>query len=882
MPRRVTNAPRRAFWNPNGEPPQGQSERFRENENVGTAIAPNATGRAGRQSALGSRADGPGPIGLPRPATALVGRDQDVAAAVALLDREGVRLLTLTGPGGIGKTRLALRVAAELAAVSTTEVRFVALDALDDPALVAGTVARAFAVRDTGERPIPDVVAAAIGDRSLLLVLDNTEHLPGVGALAALLTDRCPGLRILATGRVPLRLPGERVVRVPPLPLPDLGALPDPEALAANPTVALFRLRARAVNPTFALTADNAAAVAHLCVRLDGVPLAIELAAARCGMLAPAALLARLDGRLGLLTGGPRDAPPRQRALRDTVAWSYRLLAPEVQTLFRRLAVFGSGFTAEAAEAIAGEGGTGGRGDGQTDGVLPVSIGIAALLDHGLLDEAAGFGTEPARRRYRMPETIRAYALERLKATGEEAERRRCHADWGVAFAERCEPELVGPDQQAWLDCLEGSRDNLRAAFSWLIANGEAESALRLAGALWRFWAVRGPLTEGQGWLERALALADARGVVSPDARAKVLHHLGNTAFDLGDFPRARAHYASGLAIRRWQQDRRGVASALNGLGLVALMTGALDEARRRHEESLALRRSLSDRPGEALALSNLGDVADAAGDHATAAALHARALAIREAAGDIGHVASSTHNLGAAAFGRGDDADARRRYARALALFEIVGDRAGIAHAKHGLARVAARAGRPRTAAAWEREALALRWAAGDRLGVAECLEGLAALAGTPGRATVAARLFGAAAALRRALGAPLPPARRKAHDGAVLRARRATDMARFRAAWDAGEAMPIADAVGEATALVAALIAPDPAPIASPVTGLTAREGEVVRLVAAGCTNAEIADRLCLSPHTVGAHLRRIYPKLGVATRGETTRFALAHGLG
>jgi predicted ATPase/transcriptional regulator with XRE-family HTH domain len=704
-----------------------------------------------------------GPHNLPVQPTALLGREEEVRQVVAALRRADARLVTLTGPGGIGKTRLAFQIAADLLGDFADGVWLVPLSRLTDPSLVLPAVAQTLGVSEQGGRPLLETLRAHLRDKRLLLLLDNFEQVVGAAGEVGALLGSAPALKLLVTSRVPLRLRGEQRFPVPPLALAQPGRIPSSDHLTRYAAEALFVERAGRVRPDFAVTAANAAAIAEICARLDGLPLAIELAATRIAVLSPEALLARLSGRLKLLTGGARDVDERQQTMRATLAWSEDLLGPEEQRLFRRLAVFVGGCTLEAAEAVCIA----------PEGAEPLGVdlldSVESLVEQSLVQRRE----EGGETRFGMLHVIREFALERLEASGEGEALRRAHAAHFLALVEQAEPELTRPEAAIWLDRLEREHDNLRAALAWAQEQGEAERGLRLVAALFRFWWARGHLREGRAWAEgllmleagqRAEAVAGtpgtARGGVGARLRARALLAGGGLAMDLDEDATARTWLEQAAALARTAGDRHTTARVLNSLGMVAVGANDLERAETRYAESLALNRELDDRRGIAVTLNNLGDVAVYQGDLERATVALTEALALARELGDRDHTAMCLQNLGRVAHKRGEVARAETLQREALVLFRDLGD--------------------PR-----------------------HCSEALERLAGTAGAARHgerAARLLGAVAAVRATLGTPQPALERAETDAAVAPARAALGENAWAAAFAAGRALPLEQAIAEA----------------------------------------------------------------------------------
>ncbi len=729
---------------------------------------------------------------LPTTLTTFVGRAEELAEVRRLL--ESSRLLTLTGAGGMGKTRRAIELVRGLAQAHTGGVVFVELAALAEPALVPQAVASALGIQEQPGRPLRQTLVDALRSRQVLLVLDNCEHLVQVCAeIAESLLRDCPDLRILATSRQPLRIPGEVAWRVPPLGMPLRPGRIAPGELASSEAALLFVERARAAQPGFGLSEQNAPHIAQICHRLDGIPLALELAAARVPALGVPQLATRLEDCFSLLTGGSRTALPRQRTLRGALDWSCGLLSDREQRLFQRLSVFAGGWTLEAAEAIcAGE-------------VLPRAevLGLLAeLVDQSLVVAEECGGSQ----RCRLLEPVRQYARERLEAADEGDELGRLHAEYFTRLAEAAEPELLGPAQAEWLDRLEVEHDNLRAALARATRRGPgrldgvpmAALGLRLATALVMLWHIRGYWHEGRRWLEAALVMAARAPAL---LRAKALNAAGWLAWDQGDYDRAGALSEEALALSRVLGDPWSIGWSTGRLSHVRWMQGRYDEAAALAEEAVSLFRGLDAPWYLGWSLHQSGRVAHARGDEERASDLFEESLAHFGIAGDRGFgMAFQFANLGDVARACGDLPRAIQLYEEVLARLRALGFKQGLVHTLHSLAAVCRARGDDARARALHLEALLLCRDLGDLCGIATSLEGLAEIARVEGRLEFAGRLFAAASRLRESVGCPLPPAEMPTHERSLAALRSGLGSRTFRVTWDFGRAMASDEAIAYA----------------------------------------------------------------------------------
>jgi predicted ATPase/class 3 adenylate cyclase/DNA-binding CsgD family transcriptional regulator len=840
------------------------------------------------------------PHNLPVQLTPLIGREREVAAVQQLLLREDVRLLTLTGPGGSGKTRLGLQVAAELSEHFTDGISFVNLAPISDADLVVPTIAQTLGVKESPTQSMVEQLQAFLQEKLLLLVLDNFEQVVNAAPRLSDLLARCSHLKLLVTSRTVLHLAAEHEFAVPPLSLPDLNHLPDLVTLSQYEAVALFIARAQALKPDFQVSNASASAVAEICTRLDGLPLAIELAAARIKLLPPPALLARLGQRLAVLTSGGRDAPARHQTLRKTIDWSYKLLDADEQRLFRRLSVFVGCCTLQAIEAICA------TLDTQSP-TVSVLDGVASLIDKSLLRQIEQEAAEP---RFVMLETIREYGREALEASGEAKVTQQAHAAYYQALAEAAEQAWNGPQQAVWFGRLEKAHDNLRAAMNWLLEQREAEMALRLGTALWWFWYTHQHLHEG--WNELSRALERSEGVAEP-LRARALWAAGSLAGSLGHVERGEGLCQESLSLFREIGDTQGMGEATFHLAHIAFARWDLAAARKRFEESLVFLRETDNKTLTAWALGALALVVLYQGEYARVYPLAEQARAICREIGDTTGVTMSLMTLARAVFWKGDlvraqtlaeeglsrasetgstsaealalalhgeialaqgeTTTARLRIEQSHTRWQKVGNQGMLASTRSLLAKVLAVEGDHTAARTMYEESLLRGLGIVD---IAPTVEGLAVVVAAQGETTWAVRLLAAAAALRGSLGAPLPPVCRADYERSLAAARAQLGEQASAVAWAEGQSMTWEQALATRGPLMIPTTPPAKSPPTAP-SGLTGREVEVLGLLAQGLTDAQIAEQLVISPRTVNTHLKAIYGKIQVSSRSAATRYAL-----
>jgi predicted ATPase len=725
---------------------------------------------------------------LPVQRTAFIGRGHEAATLRQLLSRVDVQLVTLTGPGGIGKTRLALHVAADAAAEFPGGVCFVSLSTVSDPALIAATIAQTLGMRESGNQSSQESLKEYVSglDQPMLLLLDNFEHLVSAAPAITQLLITSPHLKVAVTSQAPLHVYGEHEFPVPPLLLPDLKSIPPLEELVRLPAVALFVERAVAVKREFVLSKENALAVAAICARLDGLPLAIELAAARIKLLPPSAMLARLESSLNLLTGGARDLPTRQQTLRSTVDWSHGLLNAAEQTLFRRLSVFTGGCVLEAVEAVCNT---------QSDLGLDILDGMASMVDKSLVQQVEQVDGET---RFFMLSTIREYALERLAESPDESGTRRAHAAYYLVLAEEgAEDGVAHPE---WLDRFEIEHDNFRLALDCLIKTGDAEWALRLGAALFRFWETREYLTEGRDSIARLLALEGT--AARPKLRARLSFAAAVLAGEQGDYASARQMFEASLETCLELNDKRGVAVALNALAVNARDRGELPVASLLFERCIAIWKDLGDSADIARALSNLANVTKLQGNYARASSLYDECLTMFRRAGDGTGIAWTLNYQGDVAREKADLTGARSFCEQSLTAFRDLQDGWGIASVLSDLASLSCDQGNDAEARRLYGESIRMFKELGHKRGIARALECLAVSAAAQSNARQSLHLAGAAAALRQRLGAPLTPTEQVRLEKALEFARRTLGNTAGVRAWMEGWALSVEQAVCEALA--------------------------------------------------------------------------------
>jgi predicted ATPase/DNA-binding CsgD family transcriptional regulator len=846
---------------------------------------------------------------VPLPFTPLIGRKHEVQEACILLRNPNVRLLTVTGAGGIGKTRLALQLAEDVQYEFADGYCFVPLAAITTPQQAVLTIAQTLGLRETRKRQPFEHLKTFLSEKHLLLVLDNFEQVLAAAPLLPELLSACPQLKMLVTSRAVLRVQGEYEFLVPPLPVPDLHHLPTPEVLMQYGAVALFMQRAQALQRDFRVTEENAGIIAAICARLDGLPLAIELAAAHSKLLPPRVLLSRLEKPLEVLTRGGPDVPVRQQTMRHTITWSYDLLSTEEQRLFRRLSVFVGGCTLEAAETVCTAPG---------DMTSPIMDVVASLLDKSLLQQVK---QEDDEWRLMMLDMIREYGLERLAASGELASTRDAHANYYLELAEEAEPALHSIQQGRWQERLEREHENMQAALQWLLEHHEKEQVARFAGSLLRFWIKRGSLNEGLHWLEQALrgteqdvsapvrikalfatgVLAGLLGNVDQattrcqeclelcqgtgDSRNFVLTSwmLARLATEQGEYALAQAQAEEALEVARKAGDNLARAYALHRLGSIALALGEFEQARKQLEESLVAFTEIGDLFARVEVLRRLAEVFVAQGDEPRALTLLDEGISLASKVHDSWTMAGLLNLSGQVELRRGNATRAWSLLEEAQALQKSMGDYQGVALSDSLLARVASLKHDDTAARGFALQSVQVAMKVNDKRLLTTSLEGLAQVAADQEEHVWAARLGGAAEQAREVIGVPLTPVERASRERLIETIQNRLGKQTFAAMWIEGRSMTPEQALAAQDMSEATLLASSSShePVLTPPAGLTNREFEVLSLVVKGLTNAQIAEQLVIRPVTVNSYLRAIYSKLGVSSRLAAMRYAIDHNL-
>lgn len=724
------------------------------------------------------------PNNLPLQLTSFIGRDWEIGEVKQWLSV--TRLMTLTGPAGSGKTRLAIQVAADLIEEFRDGVFFVALAPITEPGLVASTIAQTLGIHERPSLPILNSLVQFLQSKSMLIVLDNFEQVISAAPLVVDLLAACSGLTVLVTSREVLRVRGEREYPLSPLALPDFAEIPPLESLAQYPAVELFVQRAQAIKPDFVLEKETAGAVIEICKRLDGLPLAIELAAARIKVLSPQGILAQMEHRLQFLTGGARDLPPRQQTLRNAIAWSYDLLNAGEQVFFRRLSVFVGGCTFAAAQVVAG------------DNVPPLDQ-VGSLLDKSLLRKVEGTPPEP---RLVLLEILREFGLEQLELNGEQAAIRLRHANYFLALAEQSAIKLKSAERLEWMSQMEQEHDNLRAALEWSKStDGTDNLCLRLADALGFFWEAHGYFSEGRERLSAMLSTETGRRRTI--ARARLLARAAELAYRQSDYPATAELAGESLEISRELQDEQGIASALIKLGDAATEGGNYATASARFEEALAIWRRIDDERGMARALINLGYAALRAGEYQPANARLEEALGLHRALNDIRGIGFALSGLGDVAARQGDYARAKRLLGESLELRRQAGNKWGIGVSLGTLGWVAICEEDWKQAAIHLGESLQVRQEIGDKSGIAWCLERLAEIAMARGQTAKSAQVFGSAAALRESIGSVMDSVDQPEYENKMVTLRTQLGEEQFLIAWEQGRRLAMEQAVASALEL-------------------------------------------------------------------------------